>query len=93
VDDIRRQAERLIEKGAGAIVIGSAGLSTMAAAAGLHSLDGGIPVFETLTVGLKTLEMRVDLTQKGGLPPASRTGYTQRLADNDTDRVRALFGL
>jgi len=93
VDDIRRQAEKLIEKGAGAIVIGSAGLSTMAAASGLHSLEGGIPVFETLTVGLKTLEMRVDLTQKGGLPPASRTGYTQRLADKDTDRVRALFGL
>lgn len=93
VDDVRRQAEKLVDAGAGAIVIGSAGLSTMAAAAGLHSIGDGIPVFETLSVGLKTLEMRVDLTQKGGLPPISRAGYTQRLADNDTDRVRALFGL
>ncbi|WP_268761349.1 hypothetical protein [Frankia sp. AvcI1] len=59
----------------------------------MHSIDGGIPVFETLSVGLKTLELRVELTQKGGLPPTSRTGYTQRLAEADTDRVRALFGL
>ncbi|CAJ58873.1 MULTISPECIES: aspartate/glutamate racemase family protein [Frankia] len=93
VEDIRRQAGKLVDRGAGAIVIGSAGLSTMAAAAGLHSIDGGIPVFETLSVGLKTLELRVELTQKGGLPPTSRTGYTQRLAEADTDRVRALFGL
>jgi allantoin racemase len=93
VADIEQQAQKLIDRGAGAIVIGSAGLSTMAAAAGLTSLDGGVPVFETLSVGLKTLEMRVDLTQRGGLPPTSRTGYTQRLADKDTDRVRNLFGL
>ncbi len=93
VADVERQARRLVDRGAGAIVIGSAGLSTMTAAAGLTRLKGDIPVFETLSVGLKTLEMRVDLTVKGGLPPTSRTGYTQRLADADTDRVRGLFGL
>lgn len=93
VKDVRRQAEKLAERGAGAIVIGSAGLSTMAAAAGLHRIADDIPVFETLSVGLKTLEMRVDLTQRGGLPPTSRTGHTQRFADRDTDRVRAHFGL
>ncbi|MFR9805082.1 aspartate/glutamate racemase family protein [Pseudonocardia sp. RS010] len=93
VEDIRTQANTLVEKGAGAIVIGSAGLSTIAGTAGLTQLDGGIPVFETLSIGLKMLELRVDLTQKGGLPPTSLTGQTQRLADKDTDRVRALFGL
>jgi len=93
VEDIVNQANKLVERGAGAIVIGSAGLSTLAASAGLTQLEGGIPVFETLSVGLKTLELRVDLTQKGGLPPTSRTGHTQRLADKDTDRVRSLFGL
>jgi allantoin racemase len=93
VKDIVNQANKLIERGAGAIVIGSAGLSTLAASAGLTQIEGGIPVFETLSIGLKTLELRVDLTQKGGLPSTSRTGYTQRLDDQGTDRVRSLFGL
>jgi len=93
VADVERQARKLVDRGAGAIVIGSAGLSTMCAAAGLTKLEGDVPVFETLSIGLKTLEMRVDLTQKGGLPPTSRTGYTQRLADPDGARVRTLFGL
>jgi allantoin racemase len=93
VDDIIAQANKLVARGAGAIVIGSAGLSTLAGSAGLTQLHGGIPVFETLSVGLKMLELRVDLTQKGGLPPTNRAGNTERLADADTDRVRALFGL
>jgi allantoin racemase len=92
VADVERQARKLIDAGAGAIVIGSAGLSTMTAAAGLTAIDGTVPVFETLSVGLKTLEMRVDLTRGGGLPPTSRLGQTERIADSDADRVRALFG-
>ncbi len=93
VADVERQARKLIDRGAGAIVIGSAGLSTMCAAAGLTKIDDDVPVFETLSVGLKTLEMRVDLTRRGGLPPTSRTGNTQRLPDPDAARVRSLFGL
>lgn len=94
VAELERQARILVEQGAGVIVIGSAGLSTIAAAAGFHQVgDLGVPVLETLSVGLKTLEMRVDLTTKGGLLPTARAGLTQRLADSDTDRVRSLFGL
>ncbi|WP_216695254.1 aspartate/glutamate racemase family protein [Dietzia psychralcaliphila] len=94
VAEIDRQARKLVDQGASAIVIGSAGLSTIASAGGLKKLAGlDVPVFDTLVVGLKTLEMRVDLTQRGGLPPTSRSGYTTRLPDADTDRVRQLFGL
>jgi allantoin racemase len=90
--DIEAQARKLVDQGAGAIVIGSAGLSTIAAIAGLHQLtDLGVPIFETLTVGLKTLEMRVDLTASAGMPPISRYGYLERLDDDSYDRVNRLF--
>lgn len=94
VAEIDRQARKLVDMGASAICIGSAGLSTIASAGGLKKLAGlDVPVFDTLVVGLKTLEMRVDLTERFGLPPTARSGYTTRLADPDTDRVRNLFGL
>ncbi len=88
------QARALVDKGASAICIGSAGLSTIASAGGFHRLPGlDVPVFDSLVVGLKTLETRVDLTQRGGLPPTSRSGHTTRFADEDAGRVRKLFGL
>lgn len=94
IADLDIQARKLVDKGASAICIGSAGLSTIASAGGFHRLPGlDVPVFDSLVVGLKTLEMRVDLTQRGGLPPTSRCGYTTRLADEDAARVRKLFAL
>ncbi|GAA4641997.1 aspartate/glutamate racemase family protein [Gordonia humi] len=94
VAEIDKQARALVDRGASAICIGSAGLSTIASAGGLKKLSGlDVPVFDTLVVGLKTLEMRVDLSRRFGLPPTARSGYTTRLPDADIDRVRELFGL
>ncbi|KAF0957865.1 aspartate/glutamate racemase family protein [Rhodococcus sp. T7] len=92
--ELDKQAHKLVDQGATAIVLGSAGLSTIASAAGYTQVSGlDVPVFDALVIGLKTLEMRVDLTSKGGLLPTSRAGYTKRFADKDADRVRSLFGL
>jgi allantoin racemase len=89
---IEKQARQLAEDGAGAITIGSAGLSCMASVAGLSQLaDLGVPVFDTLSVGLKTLELRVDLGRTLGLPPIGRLGYMERLDDQSYDRVTRLF--
>lgn len=91
-EEVAHQARLLVEQGAGAIAIGSAGLSTIAAVAGLKDLDGlGVPVFETLTVGLKTLEMRVDLTRSAGMPPIGRLGYMERLSDGAHQRAVDTF--
>lgn len=85
-------AEELVEQGADAIVIGSAGLSVMSSAAGLTRTPGsGAPIFDCLTVGLKVTELRVDLTKKFGLPETSRVGYSERLSDKDTRRLTTLF--
>ena len=90
--EIERQARKLVDEGANSIVLASAGLSCIAAVAGLTQLeDIGVPVFDVLTIGLKTLEMRVDLTRKAGLPPTSRIGLTELFAAADTARVKALF--
>jgi allantoin racemase len=90
--EIEVQARRLVEDGAGAIAIGSAGLSCIASAAGLSQLkDVGVPIFDTLCVGLKTLEMRVDLSAALDLPPISRLGYMERLDDASYERVTSLF--
>jgi allantoin racemase len=91
--DMENKARKLVDRGANAIVIASAGLSTIAAYGGLTQLkDLGVPIFDALTAGLKTLEMRVDLTQRGGLPPVSRTGMFERYSDSEAGRVRYQMG-
>jgi len=93
VAEVRTQAERLVEMGASAIAIGSAGLGTIVADAGLTSVPGvDVPIFDALTVGLKTLEMRVDLTQKAGLPVMGRSGLYTRFGSEDASRVRHQTG-
>lgn len=90
---VAETAEELVQQGADAIVIGSAGLSVMSSAAGLTRTASGAPIFDCLTVGLKMTELRVDLTKKFGLPETSRVGYSERLSDKDTSRLTALFGM
>lgn len=91
---VAETASELVDDGADAIVIGSAGLSVMSSAAGLtRTPDSGAPIFDCLTIGLKMTELRVDLTQKFGLPEASRIGYGERLSDKDTARLTKLFGM
>lgn len=91
-EDILERSRELVADGANAIILGSAGLSCIASAAGLAEIpEAGVPIFDVLTVGLKTLEMRVDLSQRLGTPVTSRTGQTELLAAEDVDRVRALF--
>jgi allantoin racemase len=93
IADIERKARILVERGAGAIVLGSAGLSTIAAFGGLTQLnDLNVPIFDVLTVGLKTLELRVDLSAKAGLPVIARNGMFERFPDNDASRVRHQLG-
>lgn len=90
--DIEAQARKLVEQGANSVIVASAGLSTIAAVSGLTEVRGlGAPVFDVLRVGLKTLEMRVDLMKKAGFLPASRVGFTEYFPANDTARVKALF--
>ena len=91
---VAETANELVEAGADAIVIGSAGLSVMSSAAGLtRTPDSGAPIFDCLTVGLKMTELRVDLTKKFGLPEASRVGYGERLAEKDVGRLTDLFDI
>jgi allantoin racemase len=90
--DVEKQARALVEKGANSIVLASAGLSTIASAAGLSSIkDLGVPIFDSLAVGLKTLEMRVELAKLAAIPVSSRVGLTQQLASADIDRLAKLY--
>ena len=94
IADIERQSRRLVAEGANSIILASAGLSCICAAAGFTRLDDlGVPVFDVLTVGLKTLEMRVELTAKGGFPVTSRVGLTELQDPADTARVKAQFAI
>lgn len=92
--EIVRQSRILVEAGANSIVIASAGMSCIASVAGLNQIeDLGVPIFDSLSVGLKTLEMRVQLTAKVGLPVTSRVGLTEYFQSGDTSRVKALFAV
>ena len=91
---VAETAEELVEQGADAIVIGSAGLSVISSAAGLtRTAASGAPIFDCLTIGLKMTELRVDLVKKFGLPETSRVGYSERLSDKDINRLTTLFGM
>lgn len=90
--EIERQSRKLVEEGANSIVIASAGLSCIAAVAGLTQIsDMGAPIFDVLSIGLKTLEMRVELTQKAGFPATSRVGMGEYFQPADTARVKTQF--
>jgi len=92
--EIAEQARALVEDGANSVVIGSAGLSVMATAAGLAEVpDLGAPVFDCLSVGFKTAELRARLQRSLGVPPCSRVGWSERLSDGDLGRLRKLFQL
>lgn len=92
--EIERTARDLVDRGASAVVIGSAGLSVIASTAGLARVEGmGVPIFDCLNVGLKFAELRADLTRKCGVPEVGRVGYTERLAPKDVARLIDLFGL
>jgi allantoin racemase len=87
-------AERLVERGAASIALGSAGLSVMASNTGLAEVPGtGIPIFDSLSVGLKIAELRADLQKSLGLPPISRHGVFEKLDAKNRDRIVRLFGL
>ena len=92
--ELKEQARKLIEGGANSVVIGSAGLSTIAAAAGCTRLeDCDAPIFDCLSVGLKTLETRVDLGKKLHIPSVSRVGSHELVKEEDIARVNKLFGI
>ncbi len=91
--ELIEKSKKLIEGGANSIVIGSAGLSTMASAAGISKVpDFDAPIFDCLSAGLKMAELRADMHKKLGMPPVSRVGAHELLRPKDIDRVRALFG-
>jgi allantoin racemase len=93
-EELIAQSKKLIEAGANSIVIGSAGLSTMASAADLCKVPGSdAPIFDCLSAGLKMAEIRADLHQKLGMPPISRIGSHEMLREKDILRVRALFNM
>lgn len=92
--EIAENASALIAQGANSIVIGSAGLSVMASAAGLSSVPNcEAPIFDCLSVGLKTAELRADLHKKMGVPVYSRVGWGERMPEADLGRLRKLFQL
>lgn len=90
--EIHANAKALVEAGANSIVIGSAGLSVMATSAGLSVVaEYGAPIFDCLSVGLKTAELKAELHRKLRIPEYSRTGWGERIAAGDVGRLRKLF--
>ena len=75
-------------------MIGSAGLSVIASTVGLSRLqESAVPIFDCLSVGLKSAEMRADLTKKLAIPEYSRAGFGTRMEQKDVERLRSLFAI
>lgn len=91
--DILGRARELVEDGADAICVGSAGLSTFTSHFGISKLDDPeVPIFDVISIGLKLAELRADLQQRMGIPAISRAGWYAEFATKDRERVNKLFG-
>jgi allantoin racemase len=89
---IARALELVEEEGAESIIMGSAGLSTFASACGIYQVDPySVPVFDTMCVGLKMAELRVDLQQRLGVPAVGRSGWYGEFSPKNRERVDSLF--
>jgi allantoin racemase len=94
MESVVAAARRLIDRGANAIVLGSAGLSVMASTNRLAEVPGaGIPIFDTMSVGFKLAELRADLGHSLGLPAISRIGVFEKMDARNRERIVKLFGL
>jgi allantoin racemase len=92
-EDMLARARELVADGADAIVVGSAGLSVFASSFGFAKVDDPeVPVFDTMSVGLKFAELRADLMRRLGVPPVSRAGWHAEFDQANRERVDRLFG-
>ena len=91
--DMEQRARELVDLGADAIVVGSAGLSTFASSFDFAKVEAPeVPVFDVIAVGLKVAELRADLQQQLGVPPVSRAGWHAEFNRENRQRVNRLFG-
>jgi allantoin racemase len=91
---IIRASEKLVARGANVIVLGSAGLSVMASNTELSEVPGrGVPILDTISVGLKVAEVRADLTRCFNVPVASRLGMFEKMDEKNRRRLVKLFEL
>src|SRR5919206_3282488 len=92
-EDILGRARELVEDGADAICIGSAGLSTFTSSFGIAKLDEPeVPIFDVISIGLKFAELRADIQQRMGIPAVSRAGWYAEFTPKNRQRVNTLFG-
>ena len=91
--DLRGRSQEMVEAGADAILLGSAGLSTFASSFGFAKTESPeVPVFDVISVGLKFAELRAELQQRLGIPPVSRAGWHELFDAGNRERVDTLFG-
>jgi Asp/Glu/hydantoin racemase len=92
-DDISGRALEMVQGGAEAILIGSAGLSTFASHFGISRIDEPLtPIFDVISLGFKVAELRADLMANMGVPEVGRGGWYSAYDERNRQRVNALFG-
>jgi Asp/Glu/hydantoin racemase len=92
-DDIAARAREMVDAGAEAILIGSAGLSTFASHFGIARIDEPLtPIFDVISIGFKVAELRAELMAHMGLPEVGRGGWYSTFDESNRKRVNKLFG-
>ncbi|MFT3865107.1 MAG: aspartate/glutamate racemase family protein [Solirubrobacterales bacterium] len=92
-DDIAARSREMVEAGAEAILIGSAGLSTFASHFGIAGIEEpATPIFDVISTGFKVAELRAELKAKLGVPEVGRGGWYSEFDERNRQRVHRLFG-
>ena len=92
-EEILEGCREVIERGAHSVVLGSAGLSTLATACGIAEVpECGAPIFDPLCVGANMLNYRIRLQRSMGIPPTSRVGSFRQLPPDVFQQTRRSLG-
>jgi allantoin racemase len=90
IDSFTAAARRAIALGAEVLIPGAGPLNLLLAARGVNRVDD-VPVLDSLAVGLKFCEMRVDLYKSTGVVPCRRGLFNARPPREIVDHMRGLY--
>ena len=90
IERFTEAARRAIELGAEVLIPGAGPLNLLLADKNVTRIDD-VPVLDSLGIGLKFCEMRVDLYRQSGLKPCRRGLYFARPPRELVDHMRGLY--
>lgn len=95
IERVNEVARRCVEDDGAEVILITATLAAVffSEKEGGPFTDMGVPVVDTMQVGLKMVELMVDMQKLGVVPPVSRIGLWREPYEPEYRKLRAFYGL